>query len=555
MATLGAISAECSQRVPKIDETFQYIDIASIDRETKRIVAPKLLVGATAPSRARKEVFSGDVLVSMTRPNLNAVALVPMELDAQIASTGLEVLRPIVEPRWLFNLVRTRAFVDSMTELVQGALYPAVRSKDVRGFVVPVAPLVEQKRIADKLDALLTRVHSCHEHLDRVTPILNRFRQSVLAAATSGELTREWREANPTMVDASPLAQKVEGVHAEAGGHRVGNAAPPTAGVHDLSIGMFPQGWSLLTLRDLVKPDRPITYGILKPGPELEEGVPYVRVADFPNDRLNLNTIRKTSSIMDEQFRRSRLERGDLLLSIRGTVGRLVEVPTELERANITQDTARLSLQPAVNSTYVLWALRSDLVQRRMKGAVKGVAVRGINIGDVRALQVPLPSRAEQDEIVRRIIDLLGYSEKIRERVGKAQKHVERLTASTLAKAFRGELVSQEPSDESASELLARLRLRQSDAAKHTPKKADARKSVRAPKENARMTKSRQDDDVKGKPYLAGHLKTLGGSATVETLFATSELPVADFYKQLAWEVDQGLVRDKQTTLEASDAA
>ena len=82
-----------------------------------------------------------------------------------------------------------------------------------------------------------------------------------------------------------------------------------------------------LTLRDLVQPDRPITYGILKPGPEVDEGVPYVRVADFPNDMLNLAAIRKTSSAIDQQFKRSRLNEGDILLSIRGTVGRLVVVP------------------------------------------------------------------------------------------------------------------------------------------------------------------------------------------------------------------------------------
>jgi type I restriction enzyme S subunit len=69
------------------------------------------------------------------------------------------------------------------------------------------------------------------------------------------------------------------------------------------------------------------------------------------------------------------------------------------------------------------------------------------------------------------------------------------------------------------------------------------------------MTKSRQDDDVKGQPYLAGHLHTLGGTAQVEALFKSSELPVADFYKQLAWEVAQGLIRDGGTVLEVGNAA
>ena len=69
------------------------------------------------------------------------------------------------------------------------------------------------------------------------------------------------------------------------------------------------------------------------------------------------------------------------------------------------------------------------------------------------------------------------------------------------------------------------------------------------------MTKSRQDEDVQGKPYLAQHLRLLGGSASAEALFKVSELPVADFYKQLAWEVAQGHVRDGKTVLELADAA
>ena len=68
------------------------------------------------------------------------------------------------------------------------------------------------------------------------------------------------------------------------------------------------------------------------------------------------------------------------------------------------------------------------------------------------------------------------------------------------------------------------------------------------------MTKSRQDADVMGQPYLAAHLRRLGGQAPAEALFKATELPVADFYKQLAWEVAKGHVRDGTTTLEAGDA-
>ena len=193
-APLSAITLDAEKKAPAADEQFSYIDIGSISRVTKRITTPQIMLGRNAPSRARKLIKAGDTLVSMTRPNLNAVALVPEDLDGQIASTGFDVLRPIgVDPRWLYYLVRTQGFVGSMSELVQGALYPAIRSHDVRSFVVPVAPLAEQTRIADKLDSAMARVAACRDRLTCVPDILIQLRQAVLDAATSGELTEDWR--------------------------------------------------------------------------------------------------------------------------------------------------------------------------------------------------------------------------------------------------------------------------------------------------------------------------------------------------------------------------
>jgi type I restriction enzyme S subunit len=208
------------------------------------------------------------------------------------------------------------------------------------------------------------------------------------------------------------LASLLRSAHVEAGGHKSGNAAPPTDHAHDLTSDLFPLGWEVLQLRELVRPDRPICYGILKPGPEQDVGVPYVRVADYSADRLNIASIRKTSSIIDRQFKRSKLLPGDLPLSIRGTVGRAVAVPELLRDANITQDTARLSIQEQMNRDFVLWYLRSHLAQSRMQRAEKGVAVRGINIGDVRAVQIPIPSPEEQAEIVRRVEALFAVTDR-----------------------------------------------------------------------------------------------------------------------------------------------
>jgi type I restriction enzyme S subunit len=190
-------------------------------------------------------------------------------------------------------------------------------------------------------------------------------------------------------------------------------------------------------LRIAVDPARPITYGILMPGPDTPGGVPYVRVADFPNDQLNLATIRCTTPEIESAYARARLQEGDILLSIRGTVGRVCIVPKELQDANITQDTARLSIQPALDRDFVVWFLRSPAAQERMRKCQKGVAVRGINIGDVRALQLPVPPLPEQRYIVAKVNELFAVCDRLEAQLATAQSESRRLLEAVLHEALK----------------------------------------------------------------------------------------------------------------------
>lgn len=121
------------KRNPRLtpETPFLYVDITGVDNRKKRIIEMKEIIGRDAPSRARQVIRSGDVIVSTTRPNLNAVALVPTELNEQICSTGFCVLRAIedLDRNYLFAFVRSEEFVKNLSNLVKGALYPAVKKK------------------------------------------------------------------------------------------------------------------------------------------------------------------------------------------------------------------------------------------------------------------------------------------------------------------------------------------------------------------------------------------------------------------------------------------
>ena len=157
VATIADVCEPAELRDPRQDPAgkFHYVDISGIDRTCKAIAEHQTLSGADAPSRARKAIRKGDVLVSTVRPNLNAVAMVPADLDGHIASTGFCVLRPnraVIEPRYLFYRTLTPEFVTALTARVRGISYPAVSDKDVKQVEVPLPPLAEQRRIVEILD-------------------------------------------------------------------------------------------------------------------------------------------------------------------------------------------------------------------------------------------------------------------------------------------------------------------------------------------------------------------------------------------------------------------
>ena len=164
------------------ERPFTYIDISAVDAERKEIVAARTMLGREAPSRARQQVLPADVLVSTTRPNLNAVAKVPPELAGAIASTGFAVLRPRagVDADYLLHWTRSPGFVAAVSAMVKGALYPAVTDRQVLDLMIPLPPLKEQRRIAGRLGDELRAVVDFGPSIERRASTLAALRRSAL---------------------------------------------------------------------------------------------------------------------------------------------------------------------------------------------------------------------------------------------------------------------------------------------------------------------------------------------------------------------------------------
>jgi type I restriction enzyme S subunit len=466
-ARIGDVAAKTVQRVPHEKDEFIYVDIGSIDRNLKIISEPQTLLGKDAPSRARKIINTGDILVSLTRPNLNAVALIEQEFDNQIASTGFEVIKPIlVDSRYIFAIVRSNEFIDAISKKVQGALYPAAKSDDVRQYEFLLPPLAEQHQIAAKLDELMAQVDSIKTRLDTIPKILKRFRQSVLAAAVSGRLTEDWRIGN-----ANENAEKLLAQLLEKNTHK---AKPYEPSIPPFEIS---GNWQWARLGDIFIIKSGTT---IKAEHELDYGdYPYFKVGDM-NALENSFLMQKTTKFASKEqvSSKSLIDKGAIVFPKRGGAISTNKKRILAQASLVDLNTMSIIVNSPMSVKYTYyWFLTIDLARLNT-----GSTVPQINNGDIEPLWVPIPPTNEQTEIVRRVEQLFTYADQIEQRVKDAQARVNHLTQSILAKAFRGELTADwraQNSDlisgeNSAEALLAKIQAQRLKEKPKTGRKARA---------------------------------------------------------------------------------
>jgi type I restriction enzyme S subunit len=377
-------------------------------------------------------------------------------------STEFHVLRPIgsVLPEYVYHFVRQESFRRAAEGEMTGSVgQKRVPASFLEATEIPIPPLAEQQRIVAKVEALLARVKAARQRLAKVLATLKWFRQSVLAAACSGALTNVWREQNANSQTAEQLLAAIQQDQANQ------NHGKVQYETDDLPDWNLPATWRLVALEGLLRNVKELSYGILKPGTFVEDGVPMVRVMDIGDGAILETQILKVAGKVADAFERTRLSSGDLLLAIMATIGRCAVVPPSLEGANVNRAIAVLKMSKRLVPSFLCAVIRSPLFQERFAAEKIGSAQARINISDLRRFPFPLPPLPEQEEIVRRVDALFRMANKVEMCVSAATARSKKLAQAILAKAFRGELVPTEAelarregrSYEPASLLLERL--------------------------------------------------------------------------------------------------
>jgi type I restriction enzyme S subunit len=472
-----------------------FVPMAAVDADlgqiTKSIVRPYAEV-----ARGFTAFQENDVIMAKITPCMeNGKAAIARGLNNGIGfgSTEFHVFRnsKAILPEYLFYFIRQDSFRKSAEATMTGSVgQKRVPVDFLKDTILPIAPLNEQRRIVAKLEELLGRVDTVQARLTTMPHILKRFRQSVLAAACSGRLTADWREDNVILESAGKLFGRIQRERKSyydelcKQASLTGKRKPKNSDTNTQSrntVGELPElpaTWGYFRLDEV---SHLVTDGTHKTPKYLASGKPFLSVKNVRRFLIRDADIKFISEKEHHEINsRCNPEKGDILYTkVGATFGYAAENVLTYPFSIFVSLALIKPVTPFFSSKFAELAMNSEVVFSQARERVSGIGTPDLHLVEIRDFRIPLPPLAEQQEIVRRVKALFQTADALEARYRKAKAHVDKLTPSILAKAFRGELVPQDPNDEPASVLLGRLN-RETEATNGKPKRAKGGKQRKA---------------------------------------------------------------------------
>ncbi|TPL81891.1 restriction endonuclease subunit S [Mesorhizobium sp. B2-3-12] len=372
-------------------------------------------------------VRSDDVLLNITGASIGRVTVAPERMDGARVNQHVAIIRTTegIEPVFVAKFLASPPIQQFIVAENYGVTRQALTKAMIEEIELPVPPLPEQRRIVAKIESLAGKSRRARDHLDHIPRLVDKYKQAVLAAAFRGDLTSSDRVA---------------------------------------------QGWPDWTFERAADVCAKVqSGGTPKEGFETT-GVPFLKVYNIVDQSVSFDYRPQfvTPSVHAGELRKSIALPGDVLMNIVGPpLGKVAIVPTTYPAWNLNQALTLFRPSARVGTKWLYHFLCSGLSVTEIANETKGSAGQvNISLSQCRNFMFPVPSSAEQEEIIRRIETALNWIDRLASDANSARKLIDRLDQSVLAKVFRGKLLPQDPTDEPASALLERIRAGRDTAAK-----------------------------------------------------------------------------------------
>ncbi|MDK9585005.1 restriction endonuclease subunit S [Lelliottia wanjuensis] len=419
------------------------LELEDIEKDSSKII--QRLDASARPFKSTKNKFSkGDVLYGKLRPYLNKVVIAD---NSGVCSTEIIPLNaePYIDNRYLFYWLKSEMFLEFVNSVSYGVNMPRLGTKD--GVTAPfvLAPLAEQKVIADKLDTLLAQVEATKARLERIPKILKIFRQSVLVAAVSGKLTEKWREETECVDNVLHNIQKEKKSwiknnpdHNEV--KRVLKRVKEYSNQTKLNEVKLPEMWSWSQLEDCVLM---IVDCHNKTAPYSNVGLPLIRTSNIRDGKFIWDNLKFVSDDTYKYWsRRCPPEPGDIIFTREAPMGEAEIIPPK-HKLCLGQRTMLIRpVERYMSAKFLLISLMDPNFRKRSEELAVGTGVKHYRIGDVSNLVIAVPPTEEQTEVVRHVEQLFDFADSIEQKANAALDRVNKISQSILAKAFRGDLTA-----------------------------------------------------------------------------------------------------------------
>jgi type I restriction enzyme S subunit len=446
------------------DTKVSFVPMPAVSDVEGAIVSPSVRPYG-AVSKGYTQFRDGDVIFAKITPCMeNGKIAVARNLENGRAcgSTEFHVLRPrgTVLANYLWRYLRQQSFRRDAEMAMTGAVgQRRVPADYLRSHQIPLAPIREQERVVATIDKLSARSGRARDHLNHLPRLVEKYKQAVLAAAFRGDLTRNWRNKNPSNVWTTKELAILSERRTAYLKNRRGSRLDVSSADRLQEKQQLPRGWFSAQLADVGSVQVGYAY---KSKWYAKDGVRLLRGANIAPGVISWEDEVRLPISVAASFSGYRLDLGDIVIAmdrpIISTGLKVARVGPTDAGCLLVQRVARYVPSDLVDDVYIWRLINSQLFVDHAVTQATGSDLPHISSNDILTTPLPLPCIAEQREITRQIGKALSWIDRLASEATSTRRLLDHLDQSVLAKAFRGELVPQDPNDEPASLLLERIR-------------------------------------------------------------------------------------------------